>query len=178
MFQFVWRKILFLWIWVNVKSAKNFGPQITSPHIAKKYWVGKSQLSKLPHLQKVHKSYKFGKFASLKIYGLTNLFAGLWYLHINPDLILERCCHLWGGWRRLQSSGSGSFQTWGCRIKCLHYKPVSNHFCSRGEVKSFSRGDCEKQGGKTIWFLSQLHPRIPPIATPSQVRHMMTVQYL
>jgi hypothetical protein len=31
------------------------------------------------------------------------------------------------------------------RIQCLHYKPVSNHFCSRGgrRVESISRGDCE-----------------------------------
>ncbi len=30
------------------------------------------------------------------------------------------------------------------RIQCLHYKPVSNHFCSRGQggVKSISRGNC------------------------------------
>ncbi len=26
-----------------------------------------------------------------------------------------------------------SSQTWGFRIQCLHYKPVSNHFCSRGK---------------------------------------------
>ncbi len=25
-----------------------------------------------------------------------------------------------------------SSQTWGFRIQCLHYKPVSNHFCSGG----------------------------------------------
>jgi hypothetical protein len=25
-----------------------------------------------------------------------------------------------------------SFQTWGFHIQCLHYKPVSNHFCSSG----------------------------------------------
>ncbi len=34
-------------------------------------------------------------------------------------------------------------------IQCIHYKPVSKHFCSRegggGGVKSVSRGDCEKQ---------------------------------
>ncbi len=30
-----------------------------------------------------------------------------------------------------------SFQTWAIRIvQCLHYKPVSNHICSRGGVKS------------------------------------------
>ncbi len=40
-----------------------------------------------------------------------------------------------------------SSQTLGFRIICLHYKPVSNHFCSGGkgggEVKSSSRRDCE-----------------------------------
>jgi hypothetical protein len=38
-----------------------------------------------------------------------------------------------------------SSQTLGLRIQCLHHKPVSNHFCSRGAggVKSVSRGDCE-----------------------------------
>ncbi len=33
-----------------------------------------------------------------------------------------------------------SSQTWGFRIQCLHYKPVSIHFCSS---KSVSRGDSE-----------------------------------
>ncbi len=38
-----------------------------------------------------------------------------------------------------------SSQTWGFCIQCLHYKPVSNHCCSKGGggVKSVSRGDCE-----------------------------------
>ncbi len=36
-----------------------------------------------------------------------------------------------------------SYQTWGFRFQCLHYKPVSNHFCSRGGVISVSRGGCE-----------------------------------
>ncbi len=26
-----------------------------------------------------------------------------------------------------------SSQTWDFRLQCLHYKPVSNHFCSKGE---------------------------------------------
>ncbi len=39
-----------------------------------------------------------------------------------------------------------SSQTWGSRWQWLHYKPVSNHFCSRGKGeggKLLSRGDCE-----------------------------------
>jgi hypothetical protein len=39
-------------------------------------------------------------------------------------------------------------------MECLHYKPVSNHFCSGGEgggVKSVSRGDCE--GGEKTFVL-------------------------
>jgi hypothetical protein len=58
-----------------------------------------------------------------------------------------------------------SSQTWGIRIQCLHYKPVSRHFCSAGRgVKSVNRGDCEKQGGKLLRLLSQLRPRIRPQA--------------
>ncbi len=37
-----------------------------------------------------------------------------------------------------------SSQTLGFHLQCLHYKPVSNHFCSKGGgVKTVSRGDCE-----------------------------------
>ncbi len=51
-----------------------------------------------------------------------------------------------------------SSQTWGFRIQCLrvHYKPVSNNFCSRGRreldplVPSTVEG--EKQGGKLLDF--------------------------
>ncbi len=47
-----------------------------------------------------------------------------------------------------------SSQTWVFQIQCLHYKPVSNHFCSREEgVKSISRGDCEKQREKLKTFV-------------------------
>ncbi len=71
-----------------------------------------------------------------------------------------------------------SSQTWGFRIQCLHYKPVSIHFCwgekwgkicSRGDLwggggglKSANRGNCEQQKGKLLRRLSQLCPRIPP----------------
>ncbi len=42
-----------------------------------------------------------------------------------------------------------------------NYKPVSNHFCSRGGgIKIRSRGDCDWQGGKSS---SQLRPRIRPL---------------
>ena len=57
-----------------------------------------------------------------------------------------------------------SSQTWGFHI--LHYKPVSNHFCSRGGVKSV-RGDCEFQGEKLLRLLSQLRPRIRPLWSSS-----------
>ncbi len=33
----------------------------------------------------------------------------------------------WGFWHNLESS-----QTWVFHIQCLHYNPLSNHFCSRG----------------------------------------------
>ncbi len=47
-----------------------------------------------------------------------------------------------------------SSQTWGFYVQCLHYKLVSNHFCSREEgVKSISRGDCEKQREKLKTFV-------------------------
>ncbi len=42
-----------------------------------------------------------------------------------------------------------SSQTWSYRIQCLHYQPVSNHFCSRdgggGGVKSVGRGDWDSK---------------------------------
>ncbi len=58
-----------------------------------------------------------------------------------------------------------SSQTWGSCIQCLHNKPVSNHFCFRGEggIKSVSRGGCEQQGGKLFRFFCQFHPRIQPL---------------
>jgi hypothetical protein len=53
-------------------------------------------------------------------------------------------------------------------MQCLHFKPVSTHFCSRkggGRVKSVGRSDCQKQGGKLFRLLSQLHPRIRPLGS-------------
>ena len=40
---------------------------------------------------------------------------------------------------RFHRHNPGSSQTWGFRIQCLHYKPVSNHFCSKGgrELNTF-----------------------------------------
>jgi hypothetical protein len=59
----------------------------------------------------------------------------------------------WGFWAQ-----SWEFQTWGFRIQCLHYKLVSNHFCSRGGSKIRCRGDCDSKEET----LSQLCPRIRP----------------
>ncbi len=56
-------------------------------------------------------------------------------------------------------------QTWGFRIQRLHYKTVTNHFCSN---KSVSRGDCEQQGGKLWRILSHLHPRMRPLVERSR----------
>ncbi len=53
--------------------------------------------------------------------------------------------------------------------KCLHYKPLSNHFClgGAGGEKLVRRGDCEYQRGKLLRILSfELHPRIRPQVVP------------
>jgi hypothetical protein len=66
----------------------------------------------------------------------------------------------WGSGHNLESS-----PTWGFRRQCLHYKLVSNQFCSKeggGGVKSVGRGDCEEQWGKLLRLLSRLRPRIRP----------------
>jgi hypothetical protein len=61
----------------------------------------------------------------------------------------------------------GSSQTWGFRLQCLHYKPVSNPLLIKwgGSKKSVNVGDCEKQGGKLLRLLSQLCPRIRPLVS-------------
>ncbi len=43
-----------------------------------------------------------------------------------------------------------------CTMFSVHYKPVSNHFCSGGGggVKYAGRGDCKKQWGKLLTFVS------------------------
>ena len=56
-----------------------------------------------------------------------------------------------------------TYQTWGFRIQYLHFKLVSNHFCSRGRGVKSSRSSCEYQGGKHLWLMLQLRPRIWPL---------------
>jgi len=74
---------------------------------------------------------RFKKSSSLRRQSST---AGPLSLHLKPN-----------SWTYISVEVSGhnleSSQTWDI---CLHYKPVSNHFCSRGRgSKICSRGDCK-----------------------------------
>ncbi len=58
-----------------------------------------------------------------------------------------------------------SSQTWGFQIQCLHYKPVSNYFCSMGRggcgIKFVSRGDVnikEETSNTFVLIRSRIRP--------------------